>query len=115
MSDPGRPFVVDADGHVMEPPALWDQIVIDELISWSEQDAKLISKVIIAGGTRIGGILALMLVTADMRVSLIEPDAMEAERLSDLLGTSVLIIQGESTDLSVLEQAGIEHCDASDH
>ncbi len=23
MPDPGRPFVVDADGHVMEPPALW--------------------------------------------------------------------------------------------
>ncbi len=89
-----------------------DQTVIDELISRSEGDDKFISKVIIAGGTRLGGILASMLVTADIKVSLIEPDLVEAERVCDLLGTSTLIIHGESTDISILEEAGIEHCNA---
>ena len=86
------------------------QIVIDELISWAEPDTPLISKVIIAGGTHLGGMLASMLTTADIRVSIVEPDPIKAERTADTVGA--LIIQGDSTDISVLEEAGIQHCDA---
>ena len=88
------------------------QPVIDDLISWSEPETPLISKVIIAGGTPIGRFLALMLINADIRVCVIEPDAGKAEKTADILGTSVLIIQGETTDISVLEEAGIQDCDA---
>ena len=86
------------------------QIVIDQLISWAEPESPLISKVIIAGGTHLGGMLASMLTTADIRVSIVEPDPIKAERTADTVGA--LIIQGESTDISVLEEAGIQHCDA---
>ena len=89
-----------------------DQIVIDELLSWAEPSSSITTKVIIAGGTHLGGILASMLSTADIRVSVIEPNPIKAERVADILGSSGLIIQGESTTISVLEEAGIRHCDA---
>lgn len=89
-----------------------DQDTIDELISWAVPNELLISKVIIAGATPLGGFLASMLATADMRVCIIEPKTIEAEHMADKLGPSALIIQGESTDISVLEEAGIRHCHA---
>ena len=88
------------------------QIMIDQLLSWAEPESPIISKVIIAGGTHLGGILASMLNTADIRLSVIEPDPIDAERTADVIGSSGLIIQGESTDISTLKEAGIEHCDA---
>ena len=72
----------------------------------------MISKVIIAGGTHLGGILASILNTADIRVSIVESNPILAERVGSVLGTSSLIIQGSSTNVSVLEEAGVEHCDA---
>ena len=88
------------------------QIMIDKLLSWAEPDSPIISKIIIAGGTHLGGILASMLTTADIRVSIIEPDPVKAERTADIIGSAGLIIQGECTDISVLKEAGIQHCDA---
>ena len=89
-----------------------DQRNIDDLISWAEPEASIAAKVIIAGGTHLGGILASMLSTADIRVRMIESDSVNAERVADMVGNSELILQGESTDISLLEEAGIEHCDA---
>ena len=88
------------------------QMMIDELLSWAEPESPIVSKVIIAGGTHLGGILASMLSTADIRVNVIESDPIKAERTADIIGSTGLIIQGESTDISVLEEAGIKHCDA---
>ena len=109
----GQLIIPKGDSHFIAFDEIYvsgPQIVIDELISWAEPESIIISKVIIAGGTHLGCILASMLSTADVRVSIIEPDPIKAERTADTVGA--LIIQGESTDISVLEEAGIQHCDA---
>ena len=47
-----------------------------------------------------------------VQVSLIEPDRTVAEESADALGSGALIIQGHSTSLPILQEAGIETCDA---
>ena len=73
---------------------------------------RLISRVIIAGGTHLSRMLAGMLSATDMKVCLIEPDRAAAEKAADALGANALIIEGESTDIGVLQEAGIDGCDA---
>lgn len=88
------------------------QSVIDDLISWANPKHPYASKVIIAGGSSLGRTLATMLAALDMRVCLTEPTRSGAEESADKLGSSAVIIEGKGTDISVLEEAGIEHCDA---
>ena len=85
---------------------------IDDLISWACPKQEPASKVVIGGASRIGRTLASMLATFDMRVILIEPDRDRAERAADTLGSQVMIMTGESTDRSVLEESDIDICDA---
>ncbi len=89
-----------------------DQGAIDDLISWADPGERSVGKVIISGGTRLGAILASMLITADFPVCLIEPNEEDAERVAELVGNAALIIQGETTHKGVLEEAGIENCHA---
>ncbi|MAF89557.1 MAG: hypothetical protein CL963_03570 [Euryarchaeota archaeon] len=66
--------------------------------------------VIIAGGGNSGEALAKSLVTEKEDVVLIESDKERAERLAEEL--DALIISGDSTNIDVLKDAGIEKADA---
>lgn len=85
---------------------------IDDLITWAAPEQQDVRKVIIAGSTHLGRMLASMLITFDIRVVLIEANSVAAQQAADSLGTSAMILAGESTELAVLREAGIDTCDA---
>lgn len=89
-----------------------DQTVIDEMIAWADPQKTLVDKVILAGATPLAMMLGGMLSTADMRIFVIEPNAQLAQKAASMLGSGATVLHGESTDISVLEEAGIEHCHA---
>jgi trk system potassium uptake protein len=84
---------------------------IEALIDWATPDTPLISKVIIAGATPLAHILAQQLAVMDMSVTIIESNEERARYASEQLG-GTLILRGQATDIDVLREAGIEHCDA---
>lgn len=84
---------------------------IEALIDWATPDTPLISKVIIAGASPLAHILAQQLTVMDMSVTILEPDETRARYAAEQLGNT-LILRGEATDIDVLREAGIEHCDA---
>ena len=88
------------------------QGAVDEFISWSEPDSKSISKVIISGMNHLSFLLSSMLMAADINVCILESKALQMKRSSEFIDTGVFIIQGDSSDVSVLEEAGIDNCDA---
>jgi trk system potassium uptake protein TrkA len=88
------------------------QTIVDELVAWADPETGSVRKVIIAGSTPLARMLASMLRTLDMRVTMIEPAQAEAERAASELSGQAMIIRGEATDVSVLEEAGIVSCDA---
>jgi trk system potassium uptake protein TrkA len=61
--------------------------------------------VIVAGGGKVGSNVARTLLAAGHEVTLVEQDRARFERLESELG--VAVIQGDATEIHVLEQAGI--------
>lgn len=72
---------------------------------------KPIRRVIVAGGSGIGGLLAARLETNPKRsIKLIEPDPQRADALAQRL-ERVLVLQGSATDESLLMEENIRDCD----
>lgn len=67
-------------------------------------------KVIIVGGGDIGFSVASALGGEEIEVTLIEKDADRCKFLSETLG-KVLIVNGDGTDMSILEEEGVKECD----
>lgn len=66
-------------------------------------------KIVIAGGGRVGSVLAARLVAAKHTVTVIERDREVCERLFEQVG--VITLPGDATDARVLESAGIASAD----
>ncbi|MEC9465900.1 MAG: Trk system potassium transporter TrkA [Myxococcota bacterium] len=66
--------------------------------------------VIVAGASRLGISLARALATRVKRVYLIEPDKDRAEAAAEAL-EDVNVLHGATTDLDLLEEAALDHCD----
>lgn len=66
-------------------------------------------RVVIIGGGKVGGYLAAQLAETGKVVTVIEPDARRARDLAE--NTSVLVIEGDGTDITVLESAHIDRAD----
>jgi trk system potassium uptake protein TrkA len=69
-----------------------------------------INEVIIAGASRIGQQLAATIEEKVEKVYLIEPDSVLAEQAAENL-TKTTVLQGDPTDLGVLEEAALAQCD----
>ncbi|MBN2194754.1 MAG: Trk system potassium transporter TrkA [Polyangiaceae bacterium] len=70
----------------------------------------VVNVVIIGGASRIGVQLAEAIRDRVERVVLIEPDPAAAEEAAERLG-GTLVLNGEPTDLDVLEEASLDKCD----
>ncbi len=65
---------------------------------------------LIIGGGKIGYYLAQVLLEKDYSISVIEKNKAACQRFANDLG--VTVIRGDGTDISVLEQAGVERADS---
>jgi len=68
-------------------------------------------KIVIAGGGRVGGVLASRLIAERHQVTVIERDKATCERLFEELG--VVTVRGEAMDPRVLESAGLVAADVA--
>jgi len=66
-------------------------------------------RIIIVGGGRVGKTL-LELLQADNEISIVERNAEKCEELASL--TNALVIQGDGTNPNILEEAGLDDCEA---
>lgn len=68
-------------------------------------------RVMILGGSKIGYYLAKQLTALNIKVSMVERKSARCKYLSEALN-DVLIIQGDGTDLNLLEEEGLDQMDA---
>jgi trk system potassium uptake protein TrkA len=66
-------------------------------------------RVVVVGGGKVGGYLAVQLLETGKVVTVIEPDAKRARDLAE--STPALVIEGDGTDITVLESAHIDRAD----
>ena len=66
-------------------------------------------RVVIVGGGKVGGYLAGQLLRTGKAVTVIEPDPRRARDLAD--STAALVIEGDGTDITVLQNARIDRSD----
>ena len=66
-------------------------------------------RVLLIGGGKVGSFLARELVSADHTVTVIEPHAERAQSIADDIDAAVL--EGDGTDVGLLEAAGIHRAD----
>jgi len=83
---------------------------VELLLPFIHQQQFTMNEVIITGASRIGIQLAESLEGRVNRVVLIEPDEEIAEEAANRLKKTT-VLNGEETDLDVLEEAGVDHCD----
>ena len=83
-----------------------------EVISPSPAVRSAPLRIIISGATATGTILARELLDRDIEVRFIEKSELRGERLLDSMPQGMLVIKGDPTDEQVMEEAGIQNCDA---
>jgi len=66
--------------------------------------------VVIAGGGGVGKALAKRLIERGERVVVVDKDPSTCSMLREELGVEV--VEGDATNMNVLQRAGVEHCDA---
>ncbi len=82
------------------------------LLDMAAPSSRPFSLVVVAGATRVGQKLITRLLETGRTVRVIEKDIDTARNLMDQLGKKVMIIHGNATEKDVLEDAGLDKCDA---
>lgn len=85
---------------------------VSEFIRWISPDDSQLSRILIAGATDTGKALAERLCPTGCELRFIEKDQRKGERLLDELPAGIMVINGDPTDEEVLDEAGIDGCDA---
>jgi len=85
---------------------------VKEMLKWAYPEGKNISRVVIAGGSIIGTELARLLAQGGYDVRLIESSVSNAEKILDDVNVKMMVINGDANDRDVLEEAGVDSCDA---
>ncbi len=85
---------------------------VSEMITWLAPENKPIKKIIIAGASRMGANLAISLDQAGFEVRVIENVLTKCENLIDMTGSNMKVIHGNPTNQHILQEAGIDECDA---
>lgn len=81
-----------------------------ELVSPPEH--RKLGRIIISGATETGMMLAEKLRSSSLELRFIEKSRRKGEGLLDALPAGLLVINGDPTDEEIMEEAGIENCDA---
>jgi trk system potassium uptake protein TrkA len=82
------------------------------LLDMADPSNRPFSLVVVAGATRVGHKLITGLLESGKTVRVIEKDLDTARRVMDQLGKRVMVIHGDATEKDVLEDAGLDKCDA---
>ncbi len=87
---------------------------VRDFIRWvsDDQAAPQASRIIIAGATVTGTMLAQSLARKGYDIRVIERSRHAGEKLSDVLPANVLVINGDPTDEDVQREAGVAQCGA---
>lgn len=85
---------------------------VNALLKWAYPESKKINRVVIAGGSIIGTELARLLSLDNYDVRLIEENSSNAEKILDEVHVKMMVINGDANDRDVLEEAGVDACDA---
>ncbi|WP_293174458.1 Trk system potassium transporter TrkA [Oceanithermus sp.] len=102
-----RDLVLEPGDHLVFVTTQGGFPVLHSLFAGSDR----VRRVFIVGGGTVGYMIAKRLRESRVEVVLIEQDAERCEFLSEEL-SGVLVIQGDGTDISLLEQEGLESADA---
>ena len=105
---PGGDFVLRENDKVSVSLSLKDANTVFEAFGVK---VKKIRNVLIAGGGTVGYYLASMLLKLRINVKIIEKDPERCEELSELL-PGAMIINGDATDTTILNEESIENMDA---
>ena len=86
---------------------------VNNFIAWISEESISVqaSRIVIAGATVTGKLLASALCTAGYDIRFVEKNQQKGEKLLDTLPPGVLVINGDPTDEEVLEEAGIRDCE----
>ncbi len=86
---------------------------VNNFIAWISEESISVqaSRIVIAGATATGKLLASALCTAGYDIRFVEKNQQKGEKLLDTLPPGVLVINGDPTDEEVLEEAGIRDCE----
>lgn len=86
---------------------------VEAMIEWADPVKHKLKNIIIAGGTKLATLLTNSLNEKNgFRIRLIEKDQERAEKFIDDLNTKIMVIHGDPSESDVLEEAGVEACDA---
>ncbi len=85
---------------------------VDAFIAWASPEARPIRRVLVTGSTNLALMLAKAVEESGMTLSLVVDTEAEARRATDLLRPETIVICGEHTDSSVLEEAAVSEADA---
>ncbi len=82
------------------------------LLDMADPSQRPFSLIVVAGATRVGHKVITGLLETGKTVRVIEKDIDTARKLMDQLGKRVMVIHGDATEKDVLEDAGLDNCDA---
>ncbi len=85
---------------------------LKEVREFAHRESTKIKKVIISGVTPLSLKVVELLNSINIDVSLIESNPVTAETAAAKLGHTNVVIQGDATDPKILEEVGIDQCDA---
>ncbi len=89
-----------------------DRQYTDAFVEWATIDEHKLDHTIIVGATQLGLSIAEELHNQGVSVTLIEPDRKLAEEALDMMEKNITILNADSTEADVLQEAGVERCDA---
>lgn len=86
--------------------------MVKELLDWAAPTRQKVKRVVIAGATLIGRLVAAKLSRRGMDLGILEAHPHAAREMAEVIGGSALIFQAESTTAETLQEAGVGTCDA---
>jgi trk system potassium uptake protein TrkA len=84
---------------------------VEAMMRWASPDSEQTSLVVVAGDSTLAAGIAARVADEGFESRLIERDRANAERLLDDLNSKMMVINGDSSERDVLDEAGVGACD----
>ena len=84
---------------------------VNAMVRWAASNKEDVSMVVVAGDSTLAAGVAARVAEKGFDTRLIERDRANAERLLDDLNSKMMVINGDSSERDVLDEAGVQACD----
>ena len=115
ISRDGKIIIPNGEDYILEADTLYIIGMKDSIAEFCNMinmpQLGKVRKVMIVGGGRIGYYLTKFLVDIGISVKLIEQDIDRCKELSDILGDGALILNGDGTNIELLEMEKVNEVD----